>query len=133
MARNQAELASHGEVRQALQMLSERNSVRASSSVTETIDATIAHWDSLGAAAEPAKADHPGKHKRRVRMLNQRAQQHRLAAGILNAKRSIPIQDVHQDGGITYKNRIYQGDQIAITRNNRGECRQWRSRHGHRH
>jgi len=119
-ARKVAELASHGEVRQALQMLSERNSVRASSSVTETIDATIAHWDSLGAAAEPAKAIILASTNEECEALNQRAQQHRLAAGILNAKRSIPIQDVHQDSGITYKNRIYQGDQIAITRNNRG-------------
>lgn len=117
-ARKVAELAAAGEVRQALQALSERELIKTSDSVSEAMEATVAHWASLGAARQPGQAIILASTNDQCEALNQLAQQHRLAAGILNPKQSLLIRDVQEDGN-AYESRVHQGDLILVTRNSR--------------
>jgi len=116
-ARRVAKLAAAGEVPQALQILAEHNAIHARDTVAKAAGAMVDRWAALGAVRDPQQAIMLATTNDECEALNQLAQRRRLAENVMSAKRSVPIRDEDLARGINYASRVYQGDQVLITRN----------------
>lgn len=118
-SRQVAQHAAHGEVSQALTLLAQHNAIRAADTAEGAQQLAIQRWADLGGTRRPAEVALIAGTNAEVAALNARAQQHRLQQGVIGGGRSLVIRDEDTNTGAMHEARIYPGDQVLITRNDR--------------
>ena len=117
-AREAAKLVSEGEAGQALAMYAERGLVTVGEDMDEALEMLVRDWSVRG-IRRPERAPILVSTNEQAETVNDMCQQARLKAGVLSRTKSAEIVDEDESRDITYRSRVYQGDRVVFTRNDR--------------
>jgi len=116
-ARKVAKLMSEGEPDKALAILAERGYARPCQDMDAALERLVRDW-SVAGLKRPERAPILASTNREVEALNDACQNVRLKAGEIGG-RSTTIADEDDEGKTAYSSRVYRGDRIVFTQNDR--------------
>ena len=117
-AQEAAKLVSQGEAGKAFAMYAERGLVTVGEDMDEALEMLVRDWSVRG-IRRPERAPILVSTNEQTETVNDLCQQARLKAGVLNRTKSARIVDEDESRDITYESRVYQGDRVVFTRNDR--------------
>lgn len=117
-ARLATRLFADGHAGDALDLYAKHGLVTVHDSLDEALEALLLDWVNPG-LTHPQDAVILADTNRRSEMANRLCQQKRIDAQCLDTSASLEIIDDDPSRGVTYTNRVYRGDRVMFTRNNR--------------
>lgn len=117
-AQEATKLVSQGKAGQALAMYAERGLVTVGEDMDEALEILVRDWSVRG-IQRPERAPILVSTNEEAETVNDLCQQARLKAGVLSSRKSTEIVDEDESRDITYRCRVYQGDRVVLTRNDR--------------